>query len=158
MATSNISKRVAAEAAPDLATGLVQSQKDELAQAVALAEAEKRIEADAIPEGNKILIRQRIKCDQFNTLERYVELTPSMCDIRDCGWDAAREAGATDWNNAPVDQVMADGKTFGERLIAMKEYHKQTGHTHAALNDHIVTSAELARRAWGPGQSVQLVS
>lgn len=158
MAISNISKKVAADRAMnvDPVSGLMEFEKDEIKQALSLDRAEKKIEAEAIPESSKKMIEQEIKIDTFTTLRRYVELTPSMCDVRGCGWDAAREMGATDWNNAPVDQVMPGGKTLGQRLIDMKEYHKATGHTHEALNDHIITESELKRRSWAPGQSVAL--
>jgi hypothetical protein len=78
-----------------------------------------------------------------------------MCDARGCPFDAAKEAGATDWYNAPVDQVMPNGKTIGQRLIELKEYHKATGHTNQSLNDHIITADELAKRQWGIGQDIR---
>src|SRR5262249_48367721 len=147
---SNISKRVAAEKAPvvDPVTGLMEAEKDEIAQAIAIADAEKRIEEEALPEEVKDLILQEIKIDTFTTLRRYVSLTPSMCDVRGCGWDAAKEAGSKDWHSIPVDQVMPDGKTLGQRLIDMLAYHKSMAHTHAALNDHIISQEELRRRQW----------
>jgi septum formation topological specificity factor MinE len=156
---SNISKRIAAEKAitPDAATGLLESQKDEIAQALAIAEAEARIAADALPEEKKDMILQELRADVFNIARRYVKLTPSMCDIRGCAWDAAKEIGSTDWHAIPTDQMMPDGKTLGERLQAMLAYHKSTSHTYAAQNDHIISQEELRRRQWGPGQEVHLV-
>src|SRR5262249_10730137 len=157
---SNISKRVAAEKADavDPTIGLMQSEKDEITQAIALADAEKRIEEEALPEEVKDLILQEIKIDTFTTLRRYVNLTPSMCDVRGCGWDAAKEAGSKDWYSIPVEQVMPDGKTLGQKLIGMLKYHKATAHTHASLNDHIISQEELRRRQWAPGQEVILTS
>lgn len=156
---SNISKLVQAEKAlkPDPATGLMESEKDEIKQALAIADAEARMKADALPTETKDLILQEIKADVFNIVRRYVKLTPSMCDIRGCGWDAAKEIGSTDWGAIPVEQVMPDGRTLGDKMIAMLQYHKSTAHTHAAQNDHIISQDELRRRQWGPGQEVHLV-
>jgi|SRR5215813_12880413 len=152
MPTTNISKKVAAERPPvvDLATGLLDYEKNEIKQAIGIAEAEKRIEAEAIPENVKKMILQRIKVDDFTILERYVELTPSMCDVQDCGYDAAkemgRENGISDWYGLPVDFVLGDGKTVGQRAIELKEYHKATKHTYASLTGHIISETELRRR------------
>ncbi len=158
MGVSNISKKVMAEKAPvvDPTTGLMVSEKEEIAQTLALADAEKKIEAEALPSDVKDMLLQEIKLDGFNTLRRYVRLTPSMCDVRGCGWDAAKEAGSSDWHSIPVDQVMPDGKTLGERLQGMLAYHKATAHTYSAQNDHLISEAELRNRQWAPGQEVHL--
>ncbi len=163
MPTSNISKKVAAEKAAtvNLSSGLMESEQDELRQALAIAEAEKKIKAEALPEAilsNKSLILQEIKVDNLNIIRRYAELTPSMCDVRGCGFDAAREVGKdygiTDWSNLPLDQPLPGGKTVGERTIELKDYHKATAHTLNSLNDHLITEAELRRRQQGAGPVV----
>ncbi len=142
--------------AVDVKTGLGRDEAEELKRELAIAEAEKRMKEAAIPVDSRLMVHQEIKVDSFNTLRRYVELTPSMCRAhRNCPWDAAKEVGATDWNNAPVDQVMSDGRTFGERLIAMREYHEATAHTITPLNDHIVRADELEKRQWGIGQNIR---
>src|SRR5262249_58667539 len=124
---SNISKRVAAEKADavDPTIGLMESEKDEIAQAIAIADAEKRIEEEALPEEVKDLILQEIKIDTFTTLRRYVSLTPSMCDVRGCGWDAAKEAGSKKWKSLPVDQGMAHGKTPRQKLVEQLSPHQK---------------------------------
>lgn len=152
MGVSNISRRVQAEAAPlvDLGTGLMQSEADEIKQALAIAEAAKRIEEEAIPESSRKMIRQHIKVDMFNILERFVELTPSMCSVANCGWDAAREMGKdygiTDWSRLPIEHELPGGKTVGQRAIELKEYHEATFHTLSERNSHIISEAELRRR------------
>jgi len=152
---SNAAKRAEGQAAIDLKTGLDTDALAEMEYARKLAEAEARVEEASIPEDNRPMILQEIKVDIFNTSRRYVELTPSMCDVRNCPFDAAKEVGCTGWSEAPVDQPMSDGKTFGERLIQMKDYHKQTAHTIQAQNDHIITASELQRRQWAVGNSVK---
>ena len=151
MPTSNISKKLAAEKAlaVDLATELTGSEKDDIKLAIAIAETDKRIEENAISESNRNMIFQRIVVDMFNTVERYVELTPSMCRVRDCGWDAAKELGKdygiSDWNNLPLEYVLPRGKTVGEVAVEKREYHEATAHTTDALS-HIITEGELRRR------------
>src|SRR5262249_56858613 len=127
---SNISKRVAAEKADavDPTIGLMESEKDEIAQAIAIADAEKRIEEEALPEEVKDLILQEIKIDTFTTLRRYVSLTPSMCDVRGCGWDAAKEAGSKNWNSISVDTGMAPGQNFRQKLKDTHASHKSNTH------------------------------
>lgn len=139
----------------NLKTGLDADSIAEMEYARKLAEAEARIKEGAIPEDNRLMVLQEIKVDMFTTHRRYVELTPSMCDVRNCSFDAAREVGCAGWGEAPVDQQMADGRTFGQRLIDMKEYHKATAHTIQAQNDHIITASELHRRQWAPGNKVK---
>lgn len=142
-------------AAVDIKTGLDEDQLAEMDYARRLAEAEARIKEQSISEDNQLMILKEIKVDIFNTSRRYVKLTPSMCDLRDCGFDAALEAGCPGWSEAPTDQIMADGRTFGERLIQMKEYHKTTAHTVAAQTDHIITAGELRKREWSVGNAVK---
>ena len=152
---SNAAKRAERQNAVDLKTGLDTESLAEMEYARKLAEAEARIKQEAIPEDNRLMILQEIKVDIFTTSRRYIELTPSMCDVRNCPFDAAKEVGCPDWSGAPIDQPMADGKTFGERLIQMKEYHKATAHTVQSQNDHIITASELHKRQWAVGNSVK---
>lgn len=149
---SRISQRVQDEKAAlvDLSTGLMASEKDEIKRSIAIAEAEKKIEAEAIPESSRKMIRQHIKVDMFNILERFVELTPSMCSVQNCGWDAARELGKeygiNDWNRLPIDQVQRDGRTVGQIAVEMKDRHEATAHSLNERNSHIISEAELKRR------------
>lgn len=152
MPVSNISKRLAAEAsqAVDLSTGLSGAEKEQIKKTVGLAEAVARIEDQAIPELNRQMIRQRIKVDMFNIIERFVELTPSMCSVPDCGFDAAREmgkdSGISDWSRLPLEYELPGGKTVAERAIELKEYHEATAHTVSERNSHIISEGELKRR------------
>lgn len=143
------------EPAVDVRTGLDRNERETIDLALKLDQVEKRIQEAAIPKDTRKMILQEIQVDSVNKIRRYVELTPSMCDVRGCGFDAAKEAGATDWNNAPVNQLMPNGKTIGQRLIELKEYHKATAHTNASLNDHIITADELNKRQWGIGQDIR---
>lgn len=143
------------EPAVDLKTGLDRDERAAIDLALKLDQAEARIREAAIPKDTRKMILQEIQVDSNNKLRRFVELTPSMCDVRGCGFDAAKEAGATDWHNAPTAQSMPNGQTIGQRLIALKEYHRATAHTNQSLNDHIVTADELAKRQWGIGQDIR---
>lgn len=140
---------------PNVETGITAEDAEEMRQELRLKAAEERIKEAAISEDNRLMVHQEIRADVFNVVRRYVELTPSMCRSRNCPFDAAIEAGATAWGNAPVDQMMTDGKTFGDRLIALREYHEATAHTVQQMNDHILTAGELERRQWGVGQSIK---
>jgi hypothetical protein len=141
--------------AVDVKTGLDRDERDAIDLALKLDQAETRIREAAISEGDRKLILKEVRVDALNLRRYHVDLTPSMCDVRGCGFDAAKEAGATDWNNAPTSQVMPNGQTIGQRLIALKEYHKATAHTNQALNDHIITADELNKRQWGIGQDIR---
>jgi hypothetical protein len=141
--------------APNVKTGITAADAEEMKRELQLKAAEAKIQADAISTDNRMMVHQEIKVDAFNTVRRYVELTPSMCRSRNCPWDAAKEAGATAWDDAPIDQPMSDGKTFGDRLIALREYHEATAHTAQQLNDHIITAGELNKRQWTVGQNVK---
>lgn len=143
------------EPAVDVKTGLDRDERETIDLALKLDQVERRIQESAIPKDTRKMILQEIQVDSLNKIRRYVELTPSMCDVRGCGFDAAKEAGATDWNNAPINQPMPNGKTIGQRLIELKEYHKATAHTNASLNDHIITADEMNKRTWGIGQDIR---
>lgn len=153
--TGHVPKGPVWEPAVDVKTGLDREEKESIDLALKLDQAEARIKEAALPKDTRKMILQEIQVDSNNKIRRYVELTPSMCDVRGCGFDAAKEAGAKDWNNAPLNQKMPNGMTIGERLIALKEYHKATAHTNQALNDHIVTADELNKRQWGIGQDIR---
>ena len=141
--------------APNVKTGITADEAEEIHLELQLAAAKAKLEAAAISTDNRMMVHQEIKVDAFNTVRRYVELTPSMCRSRNCPWDAAKEAGATAWGDAPIAQPMSDGKTFGDRLIALREYHEATAHTAQQLDDHIITAGELNKRQWGVGQSIK---
>lgn len=119
-------------------------------------EAERRIEAEALPESDKKLILQEIKIDTFSTIRRFVDLTPSMCPILNCGYDSARNYHLSSWDDAPLDQSMADGATFGDWLRRTLEHHKATKHTAREINAHIVSESELNKMSWTPGQHAHI--
>lgn len=141
--------------APNVETGITAEDAAEMSREIKLRAAELRITEAAIAPDNRQMIHQEIRVDVFNLKRQYVELTPSMCRSRNCGFDAAREAGAAGWGDSPIEQPMGDGKTLGERLIALREYHEATAHTVQQLNDHIITADELAKRQWSVGQSIR---
>lgn len=149
----NNSKKVAAEPA-NLNTGLTEDERIALEQARQFAEAEKALEATRLPAemaDDPELILQEIKVDTFNTSRRYVKLTPSMCKVKTCGYDAAVAMNCAGWDAAPINQVMPDGKTYGEKLIEMKEYHQATAHVMNQSDGHIIRQSELNKRAWSVG-------
>lgn len=146
---------LAPASAVDVKTGLDREERQAIDLALKLDQAEARIKDAALPKDTRKMILQEIQVDSNTKVRRYVELTPSMCDVRNCPFDAAKEAGATDWYNAPVNQKMPNGMTIGERLIALKDYHKATAHTNQSLNDHIITADELNKRQWGIGQDIR---
>jgi len=141
--------------APSVKTGITADDAEEMKRELQLKAAEAKIKAEAISADNRKMVHQEIKVDAFNTVRRYVELTPSMCRTRNCPWDAAKEAGATALGDAPIGQPMSNGETFGDRLIALREYHEATAHTAQQLDDHIITAGELSKRQWGVGQSIK---
>lgn len=136
-------------------TGLDDKAAREMERARRLAQAEARVTSQAIPEDDRDMVFQEIKVDIFNTKRQYVELTPSMCRVRNCPFDAAKEAGCAGWADAPIDQPMADGKSFGQRLTEMRDHHEATGHTVEAQESHIMKASEVNKRQWGAGNSVK---
>lgn len=140
---------------PSVKTGITAEDAEEMRRELQLKAAEAKIKEAAISEDNRLMVHQEIRVDSFNLKRQYVELTPSMCRSKNCPWDAAKEAGATAWGDAPIAQKMSDGKTFGDRLIALRDYHEATAHTIQQLNDHIITAGELSQRQWNPGQSIK---
>lgn len=154
-ATRERKRAAKAPQAPNVKTGLTEDDAEEMRRELQLAAAEAKIKEQAISEDSRLMVHREVRVDAFNVRRYYVELTPSMCRSKNCPFDAAMEAGATDWNNAPIGQMMSDGKTFGDRLIALRDYHEATAHTIQQLNDHIVTAGELSKRQWSPGQSIK---
>ncbi len=120
-----------------------------------VAQAEARIEAAAstMPERKPDYILQEIKVDKHNTLRRYVKLSPSMCTLRGCGYDSARDHGFTGWDDPTLfrDQILPSGKTIGETLIGLLEYHVENAHR--LEQSHLLTEDEYKakRRAGGAG-------
>jgi len=141
--------------APNVKTGITADEAEEMRRELALKAAEAKIKADAISEDNRLMVHQEIRVDVFNLKRHFVELTPSMCRARNCPFDAAREAHATSWDDAPINQPMSDGKTFGDRLIELRDYHEATAHTVQQTESHIMTAAEVNKRHWNPGQSIK---
>lgn len=153
---SRISQRVQdeAKAPPDLRTGLTPGEREAMEQARQLAEAQKALEASKLPAelaDDPDMIHKEIQIDVFNKRRFYVKLTPSMCPVKNCGYDAAVEMGTPGWEAAPTSQVMPDGNTYGDKLIEMREYHQATAHVMNQSNDHIIKQSELNKRAWNVG-------
>jgi hypothetical protein len=139
---------------PNVKTGITDAQAEAMERAVQLAAIKAEIAEAAISEDNRLMIHQEIVVDVFNKKRQYVELTPSMCRTRNCPFDAAIKAKTAGWHAAPINQLMPEGNTFGEQLIALREYHEATAHTVQQINDHIITASELAKRQWTIGQSI----
>jgi hypothetical protein len=141
--------------APNVKTGATAEEAEEMRLELQLAAAQAKIKEEAISEDNRLMVHQEIRVDVFNLKRQFVELTPSMCRSRNCPFDAAREAGATSWGDSPINQPMSDGKTFGDRLIELREYHEATAHTVEQVDSHIMTAAEVNKRQWNVGQSIK---
>lgn len=152
---NNISQRIQAEKTlADLRTGLTDVERQAMEHARQLAEAEKALEASRLPPelaNDPDLILQEIRVDTYNLARRYVRLTPSMCRVKNCGYDAAKEMNTPGWDGAPTHQIMPDGKTYGDKLIEMRQYHEGTAHVANQTNDHIIKESELGKRAWNVG-------
>ena len=140
---------------PNVKTGATAEQAEEMRLELQLAAAQAKIKEEAISEDNRLMVHQEIRVDVFNLKRQFVELTPSMCRSRNCPFDSAREAGASAWGEAPINQPMGAGKTFGDRLIELREYHEATAHTAQQVESHILTAAEVNKRQWNPGQSIK---
>jgi hypothetical protein len=141
--------------APNVKTGVTADEAEEMRLELKLAAARAKIKEEALPEDSRLMVHQEIRVDVFNLKRQFVELTPSMCRSRNCPFDAAREAGATSWGDAPIAQPMREGKTFGDRLIELREYHEATAHTVEQVDSHIMTAAEVNKRQWRVGQSIK---
>src|SRR5262245_61321720 len=128
MATSNISKRVAEEK-PSI--GGLDSQNEEVMERLkAIEEAEKRVEETAIPEGKRMFIEKSVRLDRHNLRRYMVKLTPSMCKVKECNFDAAVEARYTGWDDERLhpEQVLPNGQTVEEALMRLLQHHEQTAH------------------------------
>lgn len=113
-----------------------------------------KIQDEAPSESKRRFILQEIKIDQFTTLRRRVELTPSMCTHRGCGFDASKEVGfKSGWATVPHDQKLPQGRTLGEAILGVLENHMTFAH--AMDQSHIITEDEMKRqKGWAqvPGQ------
>jgi hypothetical protein len=138
----------------DPTSGLNAEDVAAIAQTKELAEAEARIAAEAVTESKRQYILQEIKVDQFTTLRRRVELTPSMCRAKGCGFDASKEVGyPAGWKTVPHDQLLPNGKSLGEAIISVLQRHRDT--THGIEESHIMNEDEVNRqKQWAgvPGQ------
>jgi hypothetical protein len=141
--------------APNVKTGATAEEAEEMRLELKLAAVQAKIKEEAIPEDNQLMVHVEARADVFNLHRYYTELTPSMCRAKNCPFDAAREAGATAWGDVRVDQPTSDGRTLGERLIALREYHEATAHTVEQVDSHILTAAEVNKRQWNVGQSIK---
>lgn len=116
--------------------------------------AQKRIEESAPSASKRKFILQEIKIDNFTLYRRRVELTPSMCTHRGCGFDAAKEAGfKAGWATVPQDQPLPGGRKLGEAILGVLETHLTFAH--ALDQSHIISEDELNRnKQWAgvPGQ------
>ena len=112
-------------------------------------EAEEAAAADPIPEakkGKKFILKE-IHVDSKTILCRRVELTPSMCTARGCGFDAAihfPNSPYKGWNDVPEDLTLRDGRTMREAVIGILQSHMDT--KHGFDESHIMTEEELLRK------------
>ncbi len=113
----------------------------------AVAEAEARAQANAVTPGKRQFILQEIsfpQTRQYTVIRRRVQLTPSMCRARGCGYDAAKECGFLNgWTDPHLshDQPLPDGRKLGEAILALLETHNATAHV--IEQSHIIGEDEL---------------
>jgi hypothetical protein len=153
MGVSKISQLVAAEKAATALTGIDPQDQQAINSQRAMEQEQARLTAEKIelPKGTgKTFILQEIKVDQFNLIRRMVELTPSMCKERNCGYDAAKQAGYNaGWETVPQAQVLPSGKTMGDTLLGLLQYHVATAH--GMSNSHIMSEEEVGQQqGWTP--------
>jgi hypothetical protein len=149
MAQSRISQLVQAE--KNNLAGLDPQDQAMMDKLRLIEEAEKRVTEKAVPEGKRLMMEKSVRLDRHNVRRFLVKLTPSMCTAKDCGFDAAIEAGYRGgWNddNLHAEQVLPNGQTVGEALARLLDYHARTAH--AVSHSHILTEEEAQRRkSWG---------
>src|SRR5262245_59626671 len=154
MPVSNIAKNVAEGKAS--IGGLASQNQEVMDRLRAIEEAEQRVTETAIPEGKRMFIEKSVRLDRHNVRRFMVQLSPSMCHVKECNYDAALEAGYKGgWNDQQLhpEQVLPNGQTIEEALLRLLDHHKRTAH--AVTNSHILTEEELQRRkSWAtvPGQ------
>jgi len=142
---AQLSEVVAAPLDP-MDADFIRAQQD-ITQRAAQAQADR---VEQARERGKRYIVQEIKVDQYNTLRRTVELTPSMCEERNCGYDAAKAIGyGAGWTSVPTQNMLPSGKRLGESILGLLAQHVQQ--THGAVNTHILTEEEYANLGgWTP--------
>jgi hypothetical protein len=127
--------------------GLSASDQAAIQQMHAVAEAEAKAKTATIPEGKRRFILQEIPTSQFTVVRRRVELTPSMCTVRGCGFDAAKEVGFPGgWKTINQDQPLPDGRKLGEAILGVLNVHRDTAH--ALETSHIISEDEMLNKTW----------
>ncbi len=106
---------------------------------VEAAEAKKK-EAQLDPTKRHYIIRE-IRIDK-HTIRRYRELlTPSMCRLRGCNYDAAKWLGFGSWQAAPLKEKLRTGQTVKERILEALGEHNENAHKFDQA--HIISEDEL---------------
>jgi len=134
--------------AANLEMGLTDEAAEAIEQSLKIQEAEKAAVADAIPEAKKKFILKEIHVDSKTILRKRVELTPSMCTSRGCGFDAAVHCGYhAGWGAVPHNQRLPDGRTLGEAVLGVLQSHADT--QHGFDDSHIMTEDQVnSQKQW----------
>lgn len=157
MGVSRISQRVQEEkAAVEVAlknAGLDPTDAEWIKARQEIDDAAKQAQADKVDipkERGKKFIIQEIKVDPHNMIRRMIELTPSMCRERNCGFDAAKQIGyMSGWTTVPTGNLLPSGQRLGEALLGLLEHHVKQAH--GAINTHILSEEEVANLGgWAP--------
>ncbi|HKX29356.1 MAG TPA: hypothetical protein VJ302_16790 [Blastocatellia bacterium] len=130
--------------AADLAAGITTEDRDRLQTIIRAQDAEQEIEANADPlkQDDDLYISVERRIDSKTLLRSRVKLTPSMCTVQGCGFDAAVHFGfKKGWADVPADQMFDAKRTVGDVVIDGLEKHKASKHRYASA--HIVTGKEL---------------
>jgi hypothetical protein len=106
------------------------------------AEEKAAIAAAVHDPSKRYFIQREIRVDQHNIRRYRIELTPSMCQIRGCNFDAAVECGYKNgWKEAELDQILPNGRTVQQVIMKRLEFHKENGHL--VETSHIMSEDEL---------------
>jgi Ser-tRNA(Ala) deacylase AlaX len=103
----------------------------------AAADEEKK---KAVDPSKRYFIMREVRIDAHNIRRFRVQLTPSMCQVRGCQYDAASMFGG--WNKAPIDQELPNGQTVKQKIMNLLKAHVESGHV--IETSHIMSEDELA--------------
>lgn len=96
----------------------------------------------AIDPSKKLFILREIRIDSHNVRRYRAELTPSMCRVRGCNFDAATAMGIKNgWKEAPLEQMLSNGKKVKDRILDLLKVHTENGHV--IETSHIMDEDEL---------------
>lgn len=132
--------------AESLALGIDPQEQARLALIAEVKEAEDKLieaaEAGIDVEDDTQWILREKRIDRTVTRRFRVKLTPSMCTVEGCCFDAAESLGFKNgWGAAPVDQQFDQMRTVGD--VITQALQKHVAGAHRFRSSHIMSGAEL---------------